>query len=662
MVCNGTFYCDYLYNVGDKTLSMQIKSIVLYNNQGEKRVLEFQLGAVNIITGESRTGKSTIIDIVDFCMGRSSFNIPDGPIRQSVSFYAVLFSLDEIELFIAKPRPVGNGQSSNAVYYKIGRNLTIPDIEEIEPFSTDADLVEILSRRLGIYPNEAGQDFEDRNFEVNANHTKFYLFQPEDYIKNKHALFYRQIEEGLSKHIRTTLPFILGAIEDESLRLGIELREKQRELAKAKRALSEAEESTIDRANRAQALLNEAVQVGIVDKLRIPNDVTSAVSMISEIITNWQPDAVPIIEVDGRIQPLRQQEIEIQQSIYEKQEQIQATQAYVASATGYENEARQQVVRLISIGLFDEDDQHICPVCSSHLDKPVVSAMAIHNQLGKLATELNLVGREKPRLDQYIDELNVEFEQLREQRKQIQYNIRSVIDEAEAAERISDDRIRIARVIGRMSWFLETSPLPINEITEIKKLVERIQREVDQLTDRLDLLSVESHLNTILDNINLEMTDLARKLQLEHQYPYKLNPNNLTVSISVPGAPIIMGKNLGSGSNYLGVHLITFLALQKYFIEQLRPVPNFVIFDQPSQVYFPAEAYTDSDGNTQQPEDLQAIERMFNLFFEYCRSLHPNLQIIVLEHAMLDNDDFNNALVEKPWRDGRALIPPHWIE
>jgi len=42
---------------------MQIKSLVLYNNAGEKRLLTFQIGKVNIITGESKTGKTALIDI-----------------------------------------------------------------------------------------------------------------------------------------------------------------------------------------------------------------------------------------------------------------------------------------------------------------------------------------------------------------------------------------------------------------------------------------------------------------------------------------------------------------------------------------------------------------------------------------------------------------------
>ena len=33
---------------------MQIKKIILYSHSGEKRVLPFELGEVNIITGESR--------------------------------------------------------------------------------------------------------------------------------------------------------------------------------------------------------------------------------------------------------------------------------------------------------------------------------------------------------------------------------------------------------------------------------------------------------------------------------------------------------------------------------------------------------------------------------------------------------------------------------
>ena len=50
-------------------MTMQILEIVLYNQNGEKRALSLLLGKVNIITGSSATGKSAIIDIVDYCLG-----------------------------------------------------------------------------------------------------------------------------------------------------------------------------------------------------------------------------------------------------------------------------------------------------------------------------------------------------------------------------------------------------------------------------------------------------------------------------------------------------------------------------------------------------------------------------------------------------------------
>ncbi|MDU2065925.1 MAG: AAA family ATPase, partial [Sporomusaceae bacterium] len=65
-------------------MSFQIKSIALYNKNGEIRKIPFKIGQVNIITGKSNTGKSTIIDIIEYCLGQSDFRIPEGPIRESV--------------------------------------------------------------------------------------------------------------------------------------------------------------------------------------------------------------------------------------------------------------------------------------------------------------------------------------------------------------------------------------------------------------------------------------------------------------------------------------------------------------------------------------------------------------------------------------------------
>ena len=82
---------------------MQLRSIILYNRAGAIRELSFKRGAVNIITGRSLTGKSAIVEIIDYCLGRSTFLIPEGVIRDTVAWYAVVFSLGTIALTKVDP-------------------------------------------------------------------------------------------------------------------------------------------------------------------------------------------------------------------------------------------------------------------------------------------------------------------------------------------------------------------------------------------------------------------------------------------------------------------------------------------------------------------------------------------------------------------------------
>ncbi len=109
------------------------------------------------------------------------------------------------------------------------------------------------------------------------------------------------------------------------------------------------------------------------------------------------------------------------------------------------------------------------------------------------------------------------------------------------------------------------------------------------------------------------------------------------------------------------------LALHEHFIEANRPVPGFLILDQPSQVYFPSESlYKALKGTEEDTEradaDLEAVRAMLNLLDSVCKALAPNFQIIVLEHANLRDAMFQDALIEEPWlgEGDRALIPADW--
>ena len=84
---------------------MNIRDIIIYGHSGEMRRITFKVNGLNIITGRSSTGKSALSDIVEYCMGRSTFNIPEGTIRDKVSWYAVIYQFPGEQVMVAKPAP-----------------------------------------------------------------------------------------------------------------------------------------------------------------------------------------------------------------------------------------------------------------------------------------------------------------------------------------------------------------------------------------------------------------------------------------------------------------------------------------------------------------------------------------------------------------------------
>jgi hypothetical protein len=90
-------------------MSFQILEIAIYNRQGDRRSIRFRPGTVNIVTGVAKTGKSALIDIVDYCLGRSEYVVAHGVIRDTVIWYAILLQSANGRILIARPSEDGDG-------------------------------------------------------------------------------------------------------------------------------------------------------------------------------------------------------------------------------------------------------------------------------------------------------------------------------------------------------------------------------------------------------------------------------------------------------------------------------------------------------------------------------------------------------------------------
>ncbi|WP_275544235.1 hypothetical protein [Xanthomonas arboricola] len=127
---------------------MKIRSIHIYSHDGQRRDLRFKVDGLNVITGRSSTGKSALSDIIEYCMGRSSFNVPEGIIRDKVSWFAVIYQFEKEQVLIAKPTPPGSGASCSTAMLRRGTQLQVPEFKDLAVNTDDDSIVELLSRLL----------------------------------------------------------------------------------------------------------------------------------------------------------------------------------------------------------------------------------------------------------------------------------------------------------------------------------------------------------------------------------------------------------------------------------------------------------------------------------------------------------------------------------
>src|SRR5680860_602423 len=250
---------------------MQIKQIILYHEDGAVRTLDFNLGEVNIITGESKTGKTAIIDIINYCMGSSECNIASGFIRDHVMYFATIFSFTSIEVFVARINPDKiNQDSTNDIFYFTEEKVSkIPELDQIESNSNISVLSTLFENKLGIRDFVNKPEFATRdNLSISFKHAKFYSFQPQDLIAQRSSIFFKQNSEKggfIKQAIIDTLPYFLGAVNEESIEVEKQIANLKKQYRRVKREIEIAEKIVERGRSDLFKYVEESREVGLIN-------------------------------------------------------------------------------------------------------------------------------------------------------------------------------------------------------------------------------------------------------------------------------------------------------------------------------------------------------------------------------------------------------------
>jgi hypothetical protein len=644
---------------------IQLRAVALWNRDGERRTIELRPGELNIITGEAKTGKSALLEIVEFCLGRSTVSLPEGALTRAVDWYGLLVAADSESVFIGRPGPTEGQASVSGAYLAVGgADLELPDHGELKSNANADAVTEHLTRVTGIgeYEHVPPTWATRPPLRPTVRHASLFCFQRQNEIANPRQLFHRQDEDFMPQAIKDTLPYFLGAVDRDAPTLRDRLYSLRRELRRTERQLEEARRLELRAPARSVALLSEALDAGLVAPMEeaVPDPLPllrAALEAPTEPALGEEPAA-------DEYQRLAEQSKTLTAELRAIAERTEIMRTAGSDQADYQSELAEQAARLETLDVLPTDgspsDGDQCPICGSVIEEPDATITALAEAVADVRGELEAVTAAEPARREALAELEQRAAELRERLSEVHASLAALSRDRAQIRAFREPAMARAYVKGRIAQHLEELE-QVEQLSreQLEATASQLRREVDQIEAYLDPDNEREQVVSRLNVIGGHMTEWAERLGLEHAGGRaRIDPAHLTVVVDTDEGPIPL-ERMGSASNWVGYHLVAHLGLHKWFVDRNRPVPHFLMLDQPTQAFYPPDV-TDVVTEELGDDDRQSVEAMFALMRDLVDQLMPGLQVIVMDHANLPDPWFQDAVVEE-WRGGRKLVPPRWL-
>ena len=293
----------------------QLKTLILWSKNGQhRRLVHFKPGHLNVIAGASKTGKSAVIPIIDYCLGADKCAIPVGVIRESCGWFGIVVETVEGEKLLARREP-GEQRQTGDMYVIEGEVIEIPQI--IEQRNSNTNEVKALLDRLSGLPQLG---FEPQSDAASRSRPSFrdlmaFLFQPQNIIANPNVLFFKADATEHREKLRTIFPFVLNAVTATVLAARWEIAELQRALRRKQRELQATVSTAQIWRTEAQAWTQQAIELGLLPaETSLPDAWPDILQLLRTVTGSTSRSARPTsaaLDISlSRLEALREEESE----------------------------------------------------------------------------------------------------------------------------------------------------------------------------------------------------------------------------------------------------------------------------------------------------------------------------------------------------------------
>jgi hypothetical protein len=658
-------------------MRFDIKEIILWPRRTEfaPRRLKFHSGKVNIISGNSRTGKSAVIPIIDYCLAANSCAIPTETIRKACSWFGVIVKTTSGEKLFARQEP-GEHRVTDAMYVAEGVEVEVPRVVEK---NTGADRVrKMLNELSGLSnldfdPDAGGSPGFDAK--VSFRDLAAFNFQPQNVIANPEVLFFKTNSYEHREKLRKIFPYILGAVTPSMLGKEHELTRLRHELRRKERELKDAREVSQRWLSNLQARISEGRELGLIaDPLPEKPSRDDMVAALEAVVRRTNATvAVTSDTISGAVQEigaLENEEKTVSLTLGELRQRLTEMSRVREGANSYSGALQVQHKRLkIAEWLQDQTTEGAaCVLCGSDHEPAAAQLAELIQSMHQIESAIGDFGHIPAAFDREFQRVQADLSESAEKLKSIRTRRDALSRRSEQAEQIQFAARQADRFIGSTENALELHR-KLGGDQELETEVARLRSSIQALQAAVRGSEIEARKARALSIVNANALRLLPTLDTEHpKFPVSLQTDDLTIKVITRDREDYLSE-IGSGSNWLSYHIAIMLGLHEFFLTLPEsPVPSFLVIDQPSQVYFPQKLAVRADEELVEPEfkddeDSAAVRNILGTIGTVVGRAQGQLQVIVLDHAPPSIwGSLPNVVKVEEWRDGKTkLVPLEWL-
>ncbi|BDU36700.1 DUF3732 domain-containing protein [Vibrio nigripulchritudo] len=606
-------------------MNFYIHKIVIWLKNGSKREVEFKNNKVNIITGSSNTGKTAILDILDYCFFASESNISESVINESSVWYGVKVGINDKDFTLARKAPNRNKVSNE--YYYSPKGYIPEEVTETVPGAWVKKIFESEFSIDGSAKISYGNRFIKSNSKISLRYFLLFNTLSGNIIENDEDVFFDKMTQD---RYRNALPRIfdlavgIETIENILKKEKIEdIERKISRLVKKKEKLNDGEDSF--RKERLE-LIGEAKGF-----LLIPQDLNEEDAWGK--IKHYDFEA----ELSSESGTVREK---LERDYFDSVRKLKKLREFDLEYDRYKN------------SLKDLSDELKPVTYLLNSDKDLVKTSIFSEILDSFKYDIGQIKKQRVGKTPISIQVSDEIKSLESKVEELGLELLAYPKDSSSFQNMKDKYFFLGKLHEKLGLFEEN-----NESVDYSDKIDFLEKqrseiEVEDTTERKSLT-----IRTIEEIIEDYIEFVGSALENYRGYLPAFNYSNKSLHLRRPKSTHT--ENIGSSSNHMFLHLFFSLAMHEIAFNNRSPfIAPFLIIDQPSRPYYGEE---NNDEKFKDQSDEAKITKAIALLDKFIADRIQNngsFQFIVLEHIPRRIfEKMSNVHLVEEFRNGNALIP-----